>query len=226
MNKKILMSFVAVGAMLAAYPVLAASLDKAVPSSNVTDVADESSGLTTGAEKFVSGVAQRGLGVLGQKMSIDDQKKAFRSLLRDSFDLETIGRFALGKYWRVATAPQRTEYQHLFEKMIVDVYTARFSNYNGQKLVVGKAKPVGDNDAMVASQIVPSDGSEKVNVDWRVRKTGGAFKVVDVVVEGVSMGVTQRSDFGSVIDRGGGDVSVLINHLKNGGATASATTKS
>lgn len=176
------------------------------------------SALADGAKAFIQSVADRGIVFLSDKKgNLEAQKKSFRALLRDSFDLETIGRFALGKYWRVATPAQRAEYQRLFEKMVIDVYADRFSSYDGQVLVVSDAKAVGDNDVMVATQIVPKDGSEKINIDWRVRKGDAGFKVVDVVVEGVSMGVTQRSDFAAVIGRGDGNVSVLIDHLKNGG---------
>ena len=48
----------------------------------------------------------------------------------------------------------------------------------------------------------------------RVRERGGSMKILDVIVEGVSMSVTQRSDFSSVIQRGGGNVDVLLDHLR------------
>ncbi len=51
-------------------------------------------------------------------------------------------------------------------------------------------------------------------VDWRVRQVGGGYKVVDILVEGVSMALTQRSDFASVIQRGGGDIEVLLEQLR------------
>ncbi len=169
------------------------------------------------AQKFIDAVATRGIGFLSSgKMNEAEQKKSFRGLLRDSFDLATIGRFSLGKYWRTANPSQRSEYQRLFEDMLVDVYSARFGSYNGQKMVTISSQVVDASDVMVASQIVPVDGSSPINIDWRVRLTDGRYKIVDVMVEGISMAVTQRADFGAVIDRGGGDVAVLITHLKNG----------
>jgi phospholipid transport system substrate-binding protein len=168
------------------------------------------------ARAFIQSVADRGIGFLSAKdTTLDAQKKSFRALLRESFDLTIIGRFALGKYWRVATPAERVEYQRLFEKMVVDIYTERFSSYDGQTLTVVDAKPANDTDVMVTTHIVPKNGSEKINVDWRVRRGPQGLKIVDVVVEGVSMSVTQRSDFASVIGRGNGDISVLIDHLKS-----------
>jgi phospholipid transport system substrate-binding protein len=169
----------------------------------------------TGAENFIQSVAERGIGFLSDpKLSETGKRAAFRNLLRDSFDLKTIGRFALGPSWRTASAAQREEYQRLFEEMVIGVYAARFGTYNGQQLKVDGSKPVGDTDTMVTTHIKPKDGGEAVQVDWRVRFDNGRYRVVDVVVEGVSMSVTQRSDFAGVISSGGGNVDVLLQHLR------------
>lgn len=171
--------------------------------------------LLKGAMGFVDSVGKRGIGILSNKDLSDAQRKqSFRALLNDSFDLTTIGRFALGRYWRVATSQQRGEYQRLFERMVIEVYNDRFSSYSGQQLKTESVKMVNATDVIVTTFITSPEGGEKVQVDWRVRNTGGGYHVVDVVVEGVSMSVTQRSDFASVIQRGGGDIDVLINHLR------------
>ena len=146
-------------------------------------------------------------------MSMDQKEKEFRKLLRSSFDMETIGRFALGRNWKAASDAQKKEYQKLFENLVVEVYSARFNDYNGQKFEVASFQNTGDKDITVTSYIVPDTGS-KVQVDWRVRNRNGQYKIVDVIIEGVSMAVTQRSDFSSVIQRGGGDVEVLLAHLR------------
>jgi phospholipid transport system substrate-binding protein len=164
---------------------------------------------------FVKDTAEKGLTFLSRPNSTEDEKKAeFKKLLNNSFDMESIGRFTLGRYWNVATPAQQTEYQALFRKMIVNVYAERFGDYKGQKFEVRSSRPVGNDDVLVSSFIVPTDGSDNVQVDWRVRNRGGALKIVDVLVAGVSMTVTQRSDFSSVIQRGGGKLDVLIDYLK------------
>ena len=168
-----------------------------------------------GALSFVDGMAQRGLGlIIDDSLSIDAKRAKFKDLLEDSFDMNTIARFALGSYWRRATDVQKKEYMDMFKKMIVNVYTARFNDYDGQKFEARSVRQEGDKDAIVSSFIVPDNGSE-VQVDWRVRKKDGKYKIIDVIVEGVSMSVTQRSDFSSVIQRGGGNVDVLLDHLRS-----------
>lgn len=184
----------------------------APPSSLVTYVASETT--IKGAENFVDNMTKRGINFLGdENMTKEEQKAEFDQLLNDSFDMETIGRFALGKHWRSASGAQQKEYQSLFKKMILEVYSARFSDYRGQELEVTGARAEGKADVLVNS-VIKGHGEPEVSVDWRVRYANGQYKVIDVIVAGVSMGLTQRSDFASVIQRGGGNINVLLEHLR------------
>lgn len=176
--------------------------------------ADSESQITKGAETFIDSMGKRAISFLGNSsMSQDHKAREFRKLLKDSFDLSTIGRFALGRYWNSATDAQKKEYQSLFENLVVNVYSQRFDEYQGQDLDVRSSRPEGKKDAIVKSFIVDKNGTE-FSVDWRVRYKDGRYKIIDVIIEGVSMSLTQRSDFSSVIQRGGGNVDVLISHLK------------
>ena len=164
---------------------------------------------------FVKDTVEKGLTFLSKPDStIDEKKLEFKKLLGASFDMDTIARFALGRYWNVATPTQKKEYTILFKKMVVNVYTQRFGDYKGQKFAVKSARPVGNGDVLVMSIIQPVGGGEDVQVDWRVRNTSGTLKIVDVLVAGVSMSVTQRSDFSSVIQRDGGKIDGLIAYLR------------
>lgn len=174
------------------------------------------------AQSFIETMGQRAIGFLSNDALSQNQKEAeFRKLLQSSFDMTTIGRFALGSYWRSATPAQQKEYLRLFENMVVDVYAQRFNDYQGQKFEISGARPDGDKDTLVSSYIVPDAGS-KIKVDWRVRNKNGKNKIIDVIVEGVSMAMTQRSDFSSVIQRGGGKIDVLIDYLKKQPKTTAA----
>ena len=167
-----------------------------------------------GAKNFIASMGDRGINFLGnQSMSAEAKKAELRKLLNESFDMNTIARFSLGTYWKAATPAQQQEYLKLFNNMIVKVYSKRFSDYKGQKFEVKSARKETDKDSVVTSFIVPTDGPQ-VQIDWRVRNKGGSYRVVDIVVEGVSMSQTQRADFASVINRGGGNVDVLLNHLR------------
>jgi phospholipid transport system substrate-binding protein len=134
----------------------------------------------------------------------------FERILNDNFDMDKIARFVLGRYWKIATKDEKKEYVSLFRNMIVKVYSKRFNDYSGQKFEVNASKEIGRGDIIVNSSILSPNSKPAVAVDWRLRKG----KIIDVIVEGVSMSVTQRSEFNTVIQRNGGKISALIDHLK------------
>ncbi len=166
------------------------------------------------AEGFITDLTSEGIGFLADDgMSDADRKAGFKKLLNNNFDMNTIARFSLGSNWRNASKAQQDEYLGLFKAMIVNVYSERFNNYSGQKLSVTGSRAEGGSDILVHSLMTQASGP-KVKIDWRVRDRSGKFQVVDVIVEGVSMAMTQRSDFSSVIQRGGGDIEALLAHLR------------
>lgn len=143
----------------------------------------------------------------------EERLRQFRGLLSENFDVPGIGRFVLGRYWRVATPEQRDEYLKLFEESIIRTYARRFSDYSGETVEVERARRDGDDFILVESRIQRPTGGP-IAVTWRLLGEGESFKIVDVVVEGVSMSVTQRSDFASVIQSGGGNIEALLKVMR------------
>ncbi len=183
--------------------------------SNIISVAQTSDEIVQGAQNFIENVSARGLAFLSDKnLSEEDRKKDFRALLMDSFDLNTIGRFALGTNWRSLTAEQKEEYLDLFHNMVIETYSQRFREYQGQQIVINRARPEGEKDSIVNSKIISTDGSPDIQLDWRVRYKDGQYRIIDVLVEGVSMSLTQRSEFSSIVQRGGGNVESLLVKLR------------
>ncbi|MGF1641093.1 MAG: phospholipid-binding protein MlaC [Rhodospirillales bacterium] len=168
------------------------------------------------AVRFVENLADAAVHALTEPdISRDEREKRFRGLLSDHFAVGAIGQWVLGRYWTTATVEERKEYLRLFEEMLVVTYLNRFQRYSGETLAVDRALvDERSGDAVVFSQIVRPDGTAVVTVGWRLRASGSSFKIVDVMVEGVSMGQTQRSEFAAVIRRHGGKVSGLLAEMR------------
>ncbi len=214
-HKTFLSCFIAVGAVISPFVVHASALDIKPPASVLYQpVTANVDAVAQGAEKFITKLADQGIGFLGdQTISQDKQRSEFRKLLNRNFDMNTIARFSLGRHWRSASKAQRDEYMKLFKAMVIDVYSDRFQDYQGQKIAVTGSRKEGERDILVHSLLTQESGPD-VKVDWRVRQRDGKYKVIDVIVEGVSMALTQRSDFSSVIQRGGGNMDALLVHLR------------
>jgi phospholipid transport system substrate-binding protein len=166
------------------------------------------------AKGFVKSLADEAIALMAQRNTTSPtQRDRFRELFKRGFDVEEIARFVLGRYWREATDTERAEYLRLFEDLIVATYASRFSEYSGEKLTVTDARADDDRTVIVASQIERPSGPP-IRLDWRLVETGGRYKITDVVVEAVSMSVTQRSEFASVIQRGGGKMESLLTALR------------
>ena len=157
------------------------------------------------------------LAVLSGDPTFNQALPQLRPLFIQNFDMPTIGRFVLGRYWNQATPSQQTTYTDLFTEMVVRTYTRRFVGYDvGQTFQIDGSRADGNTDVIVQSQIIQTGGAPPIAVDWRVRDYGGGtYKILDVVIEGVSMAATQRSEFSSIIQRNGGSIDALLNLMQD-----------
>lgn len=168
------------------------------------------------AHSFIDDMGKDAVGFLGDDSLSEAQKKQeFESLLEAHFDLDTISRFAMGKYWRQMDDRQKQEYRSLFKDMVVSIYSRRFSEYDNQKFVVDGSQAKNEKDTIVNSRIVPDDGPE-IKINWHVREKSGDMRIVDVKVEGISLAISKRSEFSSIIAREGGQISALLDALRKG----------
>jgi phospholipid transport system substrate-binding protein len=163
------------------------------------------------AQSFISTLGIEAIQVLGPGVPEQQRLTRFRELFSEDFDLPEIGRFVLGRYWRTATAEEQQEFLRLFQEYVVRAYSARLGQYGGEPFRVVGERPDGD-ETVVSSQIGQQNG-EPVTVDWHLTRTPGGYKITDVYVGGVSMAVTERDEFASVIERSGG-VSGLLAQLR------------
>ena len=162
--------------------------------------------------QFIAGTADRAIAVLKQPDLNEGQREArFREIFQDAFDVPTIGRYVLGVHWRNANEQQRAAYLKAFTGFIVKTYANRLRDYSGQHVQVSRSAPI-DDKFMVESEIV-GGGKAPIKVVWQVEKRDAALKITDVVIEGVSLGLTQRSDFSSYINQNGGKLEALIAEL-------------
>jgi phospholipid transport system substrate-binding protein len=138
----------------------------------------------------------------------------FRDILRSSFDLMTIGRFVIGRSWNAATPDQQKDYMHLFQELVIKTYGDRMTLYSGEGFKVVAVRPETEKDTIVNSQITHPDGSAPTTIDWRVRLRDGKLGVIDVVVEGVSLSVTQRQEYAAVIQNNNGQISALLDRMR------------
>jgi phospholipid transport system substrate-binding protein len=161
----------------------------------------------------ITSLGNEALKVLGKNVDPNLRVARFRQLFSADFDVPGIARFVLGRYWRIATPPQQQEFVRLFTNYVALAYANQLAEYSGETLRVTGSRPAPDGE-LVSSEIIRTNGQPPARIDWLMTPHDGAYKISDVIVEGVSMAVTQRSEFGSVIQRNGGQVEGLITALR------------
>ncbi len=170
------------------------------------------------AKALVGRLVEHILQVIGSNADSRGQERRLMAAIESQTDLSLLARMTIGRYWRRASIQQREAYVELFREYLLKSFTLRLKSYAGSDMgpakdhfaIVG-ARAVGKNDVVVRSRIDPPSGAP-LQVDWRLRAKNERLFVIDLVVEGVSLLITQRSEFGSVLERIGMDG--LITELR------------
>ena len=170
----------------------------------------------TKASEFVNTLGQEAIAIASRKeQDAKARNEQFRELLLRGFALKGVARFALGRYWRVATEAQQERYLKLFKNYVVNTYARRFDNYAGQSFDITGERDEGKKGISVFMQFANPKGPP-IKLKWRVKKSRstGNFKIIDLVIENVSMSVTQRSDFATAIANHGGKLDLFLDDLE------------
>jgi len=135
-------------------------------------------------------------------------------------DFEQATRLAVGRAWRQATPEQQKRLVSEFRNMLVRTYSNAISAYQGQTLKVlpsrgGKQDP---EETTVRTQFVRA-GGQPLPIDFTMHQKEGTWKVYDIVVEGVSLVMTYRSEFDAVVKQEG--IDGLIKRLASKNMPAS-----
>ena len=164
-------------------------------------------------EQFVADLAGQVVATL-RDGSVGEAQRLRRvdQLTAGAFDLERSARIALGRYWKSAADAERQEFAALFKDYVLTSYGRRFHQFADRTFRVEGVAPVGE-DVMVGTLV--EGGATPIRLDWRLAATEEGWRVLDIVVEGVSLLVTFRNEFAAVIERSGGMLSGLLDELRS-----------
>ena len=152
----------------------------------------------------------------GAQLGVEGRFKKLAPQVDATFDLAAMTKFTVGAAWDSMSQADHKALIDAFRRMTIADYAHNFDKFDGQKFVVDPTVEVRDVDHLVHSQLVPA-GDKPVNFTYRMRLSGGAWKVIDVFLEGyVSELATKRSDFSATVQSGGAAALVQkINELSD-----------
>ncbi len=150
-------------------------------------------------------------------LTADQRTEQFNTYMDEFADFNAISNFAVGKYSRRFTSEERDEYRVAFRAYALAVYQNELDAYRGEAVTVEGSVDRSDRDSIVNTIIKRQDGKD-MNVRWRVFTRDGKYQVVDVAlnIEGnlIWLGIEQRAQYLSILDRNNGSASALIEVIK------------
>ncbi|MBF0333803.1 MAG: ABC transporter substrate-binding protein [Alphaproteobacteria bacterium] len=165
--------------------------------------------------RFVTTMAQQAIQTAASPgLSRDARLDRFRTLFVAAFDMNELGQAVLGPYWRQASPVQQKQFLDLFRELQVLTWAGRFQDYSAVDLTVLGVGQSPDGTVAVESVIARGAGGPPIPVLWRLNKSAEGFKVVDIVVEGVSMAITERKVYFSAMQSLGGKIDGLLDIMR------------
>lgn len=124
--------------------------------------------------------------------------------VRRSHDMGTIARISVGAYWDGLDAAQRTRLIETFAELSIATYAQRFDGYAGEQFQTQSSGELSAEVAGVRSLLTQADGGE-IRFDYLLRKDDGRWRIVNIVVDGVSDLALKRGEYAEILNRDGFD---------------------
>ncbi|MFT8675882.1 MAG: ABC transporter substrate-binding protein [Acetobacter sp.] len=161
---------------------------------------------------FVQTFGNTLVSIVNSPIPMSEKKVKILPLVQQNVDIDAIGRYCMGRYWKLATPDQRKTYLSLFHDVLVNTIIDKLGAYRGVTFTLGAVSKQGDEDAVQTTLMLPQQ--PPADVKWIVSYAAGAPKVVDMIGEGASLRNTERDSYAAFIGRNGGDVATLIKALQ------------
>jgi phospholipid transport system substrate-binding protein len=166
----------------------------------------QSSTVDTGVLAPVNELDQALVGVMKAGKATPFQARAdmLGPVIDKTFDLQYILRTSVGSNWSSLSADQQNALLSAFRQYTIASYVDNFDSFDQQQFVVNPTpRGLGAGQQVVSTEFVPKSGNSH-KLDYVMRKTATGWKVVDVLADGsISRVAVQRSDFSSLLSRGG-----------------------
>jgi phospholipid transport system substrate-binding protein len=170
--------------------------------------------VSSAAESFISATSAKTLAII-KSNAIEEQKtKQLTAIFNEVVDIDWMAKFAVAKIWKTMTNVQKRAYLNAYHEYLIKTYVPRFSEYNNQEIKITNVKDIGNDQYIVSIQVISdknNSDSITINIGYRCKLYDDKFKIRDMIGENFSLLTTQRSEFASVVAKGG--IDLLIKTL-------------
>lgn len=165
------------------------------------------------AQSLVTALSGELQQMVNSGQSLGQQTATFQQIIGKYADMGPVAASILGQPWRSATDAQKQAFVAAFKGYFARKYGNTFSQYKNASIKVAGAEDAGKSGVLVHSTVI-RPGQENVAVDWQISDRSGSAKVVNLIIEGVSMLANERAEVGALLDAQGGNLDKLIAQMK------------
>lgn len=153
----------------------------------------------------VEQTTSRVIAILADKStSVDEKRHRVQDVVYACVDFETLSRLVLARNWSRFSTPQQAEFMTAFKEHLSMTYGRNVENYKNEKVTIVGSREETQGDWTVKTKILRG-GPGDIQVDYRLRQRDGSWRIIDVIIEGVSLVSNFRSQFQDVVASSGPD---------------------
>jgi len=164
------------------------------------------------AVAFVKSTSDRLVAVVNSPGSPAEKRPRLQEVIAATVDVDDLARFCLGRFWRIATPDQQTEYMALFHDLLVTEIASHLGEYQGVRVTMGLARASADTEIVIT--MISRPNNPTTQVDWVVGTGSGSPRIVDLLAGGTSMRLTQSADFTAYLSRHQYNIHELIAGMR------------
>jgi phospholipid transport system substrate-binding protein len=171
-------------------------------------------------QAIVRETLDRVLEILAKDISPEERVRQIEEITYDHFDFATISRLTLARRWKKFSPEQREEFVEQFKIQLSRSYGTRITRYEQEQVDIlgSRVEPRGD---VTVNTRIKGGTADGIEVDYRLRKRDGPWLVIDVIIEGVSLVSSYRSQFAEILGHGGPED--LLKQLREKNAASAAS---
>ena len=170
-------------------------------------------------EQFVERTSNEVLAILRDSaLSHDAKINKLEAMLDERSDFDTISKLVLAVHYRQFSDTQKKEFVTLLHRYLTTTYGNQIDNYANETVSIAGGRPEARGDYSVQTKIKRTTGPE-LSVEYRLRKVGEDWRLIDVIGEGISLVSNLRSQFGEILNAGGPEKLLQVLRDKNASGT-------
>ena len=167
-------------------------------------------------QEFIQTTVDKASKILSNKASDKQKIESLKLIAIETVDVKGIGMYTLGKYRKNLTEEQKEIYSKLFKDYFLKSFSNRLVEWTDPQIIVNSQEVLNANYTMVNSTLKATNERPEIKIDWRVyTKVIDKPLIRDVVIEGLSLGRTQKEEFSSIINSNDGDIDILFKTLED-----------